>query len=391
MNEKLEAEELIDFIRSLYPNTETISLHEPQFSGNEKKYVCDAIDTTYVSSIGDFVGRFEGLIKVYTGACSSVATVNGTSALHSALYLSGVQQGDFVITQPLTFVATCNAIAYLKAEPIFCDVSPVTLGLCPQSVEQFLENHAVFDGKLCRHKDTGRKIAAMMPMHTFGHPAQIYELLDICKSWGLTLVEDAAESLGSQYKNKHTGTFGKFGAFSFNGNKIITTGGGGMLLARDEEDGKLAKHVTSTARLPHSFEFFHDQIGFNYRMPNLNAALGCAQIERISDYIKKKRELAKSYQKYFQNSDSLSFIEEPPGTRSNYWLNAVVCQDEGHRDYLISTLNEKNIGARPIWKLMNQLPMYRGALSAELANSDYFGSRVVCLPSSPPSLDKLEI
>ena len=302
---------IIDFIRSLYPNREIVPLHEPYFGGNEKRYVLDCIESTFVSSVGKYVDRFEEMIRDFTGAKYAIATVNGTAALHIALKLAGVQQGDLVITQPLTFVATCNAITYCGAEPVFVDIDPETLGMSPDSLESWLgQNVDIVDkglggletqySKLSQpsqpylaiHKATKRHIAACVPMHTFGHPCKIDRIVEICDRYNIPVVEDAAESIGSYYKGKHTGTFGKLGILSFNGNKTITTGGGGMILTDDNELGPLAKHITTTAKKPHPWKFEHDMIGYNYRLPNINAALGCAQMEMLPEILKNKRETA---------------------------------------------------------------------------------------------------
>lgn len=264
---------LVEFVRDTYQTNEFIPLHAPTFDGNEKAYVTETIESTFVSSVGKFVDEFEQKIEAYTGSAKAVAAVNGTAALHAALYMAGVERGDLVVTQALTFVATCNALYHMGVEPIFVDVSPVSLGLCPKAMDQYLAQHAEVTEKGCIHKQTGKRIRAVVPMHTFGHPVELDELIAVCLKWQLILVEDAAESLGSFYKGQHTGTFGDYAAISFNGNKVITTGGGGMILCKTQEQGARTKHVTTTAKVPHPFEFYHDEPGFNYRMPNLNAAL----------------------------------------------------------------------------------------------------------------------
>jgi len=371
---------LIDFVRDHYRTGEFIPLHAPVFRGNEKSYVLETIDSTFVSSVGAFVDRLEHDMAAYTGSPRAVATVNGTAALHVALRLVGVQHGDYVITQPLTFVATCNAIVYSGATPIFVDVDRHTLGLSPSALENWLQENAFRDdaGQCRRLADHG-VIRACLPMHTFGHPADLNGLLRVCGDWGLSLVEDAAESLGSIYHGEHTGTFGDVGTLSFNGNKIITTGGGGMLLC-GQELGERAKHLTTTAKQPHSYEYMHDELGYNYRLPNLNAALGCAQLEQLERYIAEKRQLAADYAACLAGSE-LAFVTEPDGCRSNYWLNAVICSNSAQRDQLLQATNEQGIMTRPIWQLMNRLPMYADAPSGELPNALWLEARVVNLPS----------
>lgn len=371
---------LIKFVRDHYRTGEFVPLHAPVFRGNEKSYVEETINSTFVSSVGAFVDRFERDMAAYTGSPRAVATVNGTAALHVALRLVGVGQGDYVITQPLTFVATCNAIAYCGAMPIFVDVDRNTLGLSPTAVEAWLaENAYRDDAGQCRRCEDDRAIRACLPMHTFGHPADISGLLRVCSDWGLPLVEDAAESLGSTYHGQHTGTFGDLGILSFNGNKIITTGGGGMLLA-SEALGERAKHLTTTAKQPHSYEYVHEELGYNYRLPNLNAALGCAQLEQLDAYISEKRELAAGYAACLAGSE-FTFISEPQECRSNYWLNALICPDRTQRDQFLQVTNEQGIMTRPIWRLMNRLPMYANAPAGELPNALWLEARVVNLPS----------
>jgi aminotransferase in exopolysaccharide biosynthesis len=374
--------QLIQFIRNMYRTNEFIPLHAPVFSGNEKLYLNQTIDTTYVSSIGKFVDDFEALTQIFTGTTRAVATVNGTAALQSALYLANVHPGDLVITQALTFVATCNAVSQLGAEPVFIDIDRKTFGLCPDATLNWLVTNAELDDAgCCRHKDTGKIIKAIIPMHTFGHPVRLDELLDISKKWNLCLIEDAAESLGSFYKGHHTGTFGRFGALSFNGNKIITTGGGGMLMCQAEDDGARAKHITTTAKVPHAYEYYHDELAFNYRMPNLNAALGCAQMEQLEEFIGKKRKIASMYKDFFSNSD-YHFVSEPDYGRSNYWLNTIICPNLEKRNALLKITNERNVMTRPVWQLMHRLPMFENALRDDLINSDWAAERLVNLPSS---------
>lgn len=372
---------VIDFIRSVYQTAEFIPLHEPKFVGNEKAYVIDCIDSTFVSSVGKYVDRFEQEMAKYTGAKYAVATVNGTAALHIALKLAGVGPDDEVITQSLSFVATCNAISYCGAKPVFVDVDRDTLGLSPESLEAFLSANATRTAGGCINKTTGRKISAIVPMHTFGHPCRIDAIADICEQFGIALVEDAAESLGSYYQGRHTGTFGKLAAFSFNGNKTITTGGGGMIITDDEALAKHAKHITTTAKIPHPYEFIHDEIGYNYRLPNINAALGCAQMETLPRLLESKRQVASAYAGFFKES-GVAFVTEPAHAKSNYWLNALVMEDLSARDRFLKELNEAGVMSRPIWRLMNEHDMFRDCQSSDLSNAKWLEERVVNIPSN---------
>ncbi|RCR58043.1 LegC family aminotransferase [Vibrio harveyi] len=382
MEYSMKATTIVEFVRDTYKTDEFIPLHAPTFGGNEKAYVMETIESTFVSSVGKFVDDFERKIEAYTGTAKAVATVNGTAALHAALYMADVQRGDLVITQALTFVATCNALYHMGAEPVFVDVSPVSLGLCPKAVDAFLEESAEVTDVGCIHKKTGRRIKAVVPMHTFGHPVELDELVAVCLKWNITLVEDAAESLGSFYKGKHTGTIGDFGAVSFNGNKIITTGGGGMVLCKTQELGARTKHVTTTAKVPHPYEFFHDEPGFNYRMPNLNAALGCAQMEVIQQYLKQKRLLAEGYKNFFKGTD-FNFVTEPEYAKSNYWLNAIVCPDKESREEVLACTNGSGVMTRPIWQLMHRLPMFENAIRGDLTYSEFIEAHLINLPSTP--------
>lgn len=380
---------LIEFIRATYQTDEFIPLHAPTFSGNELAYVTETIASTFVSSVGRFVNDFESKIEDFTKSPKAVATSSGTSALHTALYMAGVKCGDLVITQALTFVATCNTLYHMGAEPIFVDISKKSLGLSPSAVKAYLQEYAVIDEQgACIHRETNQIIRALMPMHTFGHPVELDELKLICQQWNLILIEDAAESLGSFYKGKHTGTVGEFGALSFNGNKIITTGGGGMLLASSIIDGERAKHITTTAKVPHPYEFYHDEAGFNYRMPNLNAALGCAQMESLPLFIKQKRALARHYQTFFESSD-LRFVKEPGYAKSNYWLNAVICPDIRYRNEILKITNEAGVMTRPVWQLMHRLPMFKNAMRSSLTNSEFIESHLINLPSYPTNLESI--
>lgn len=373
---------IVDFIKQTFRTDEFIPLHEPRFAGNEKKYLNDCIDSTFVSSVGKYVDTFEKEFAKTVGSKYAIATVNGTAALHISLILAGVKRDDEVITQPLTFIATCNAISYCGAKPVFVDVDLETMGLSPQSLEAFLkENCEVRDGK-CLNKTTGKIIKACVPMHTFGHPCKIDEIKAICDAWHVKLVEDAAESLGSYYKNKHTGTFGTVGAFSFNGNKIITSGGGGVIVTDDEALAKRAKHLTTTAKIPHPYEYVHDEIGYNYRLPNINAALLVAQLEQLETFLESKRALAKEYETFFSASENAQFIKEPQESSSNYWLQAVLLKDKDHRDKFLKFTNANGVMTRPIWRLMNELEMFQYCQCASLENAKYLEERVVNIPSS---------
>lgn len=379
-----------------------------QFSQATKKNISTSIDTTFVSSVGKFVDRFEEDMAKYTGAKKAVVCVSGTNALHMSLMLAGVERDDEVLTQALTFIATCNALSYIGAHPVFLDVDKTTMGLSPDAMKEWLQANAEIrdnktatkidiqshteyptlqyplepDTKACYNKTTGRRIKACVPMHTFGHPVRIEEIANLCKEWHIELVEDAAESIGSLYKGQHTGTFGRIGAISFNGNKTITTGGGGMLLFNDEELGKYAKHITTQAKVPHRWEFRHDHIGYNYRMPNINAALGCAQLENLDKYVASKRKVAAEYIEYFKNVDGIDFFAEPENTFSNYWLSAVVLKDKESQLAFLQETNDNGVMTRPIWELMNRLPMFENCQNDGLKNTIYFADRVVNIPSS---------
>ena len=373
--------ETISFIRDLYGKKEDfIPLHAPTFAGNEKKYLEECIDTTFVSSVGKFVDLFEQKIAEYTAAKQAVVCVNGTNALHIALKISGVEKGDEVITQPLTFIATTNAIVYAGAVPVFVDVDKDTMGLSPKSLEQFLQANAELRSNECFHKQTNRRIKACMPMHTFGHACRIEEIMDICERYHIEVVEDAAEAMGSYYKGKHLGTFAKIGAISFNGNKTITTGGGGVILTNDETIGKHAKHLTTQAKLPHAWEFVHDEIGYNYRMPNINAALGVAQLEQLDHFLANKRTTAEAYKNYFQKQ-GIAFFAERAEERCNYWLNAIILKNKEERDAFLTESNAKAVMTRPIWQLMNRLPMFKDCPKTDLSNAEWLEARVVNIPS----------
>ena len=371
------------FIRDTFNEPEAfIPLHAPCFMGNEKKYLGECIDTTFVSSVGQFVDRFEEMVADYTGAKKAVVCVNGTNGLHLALLLAGVERDDEVITQSLTFIATCNAISYIGAHSVFVDVDRDTMGLSPFALEEWLKEFVEIKDNTCFNKKTGRRIKACVPMHTFGHPVHLDELVEVCKKYHIELVEDAAESIGSFYKGKHTGTFGKVGVLSFNGNKTITTGGGGMLLFNDETLAKHAKHLTTQAKMPHRWEFVHDDIGYNYRMPNINAALGCAQMENLDKILANKRETAMKYKAFFQNREDVAFFDEPKNCQSSFWLNAILLKDKDARDNFLQYSNEQGVMTRPIWQIMNRLPMFADCQTDDLTNTKWFEDRVVNIPSS---------
>lgn len=374
-------DEFIEFTKKTFNNNKFIPLHEPRFIGNEKKYLNECIDSTFVSSVGKYVDEFEKIFASYVGSKYAIATVNGTAALHVSLILAGVEENDEVLTQPLTFIATCNAISYIKAKPIFIDVDLDTMGLCPKSLEEFLNNNCEIIDNKCINKTTGKTIKACVPMHTFGHPCKIDEIKKICDIWNIVLVEDSAESLGSFYKNKHTGTFGKVSAFSFNGNKIITSGGGGVIVTDDEVLAKRAKHLTTTAKIPHAFEYVHNEIGFNYRLPNINAALLVAQMENLEKFLASKKELASIYEEFFK-TQTIKFVQEPRDCNSNYWLQAVILKDIKQRDEFLNFTNKNGVMTRPIWKLMNELEMFKDCQKTDLTNAKYLEQHVVNIPSS---------
>jgi perosamine synthetase len=382
----------------------------PVFRGNEKKYMEECIDSTFVSSVGKFVDKFEIEMANYTGAKKAVACVNGTSALHLALKLVGVETGHEVITQPLTFIATANAINYCGAQPIFLDVDMDTMGLSPVALLNFIKTQTSYNPSTHQliNSSTHKQISACLPMHTFGHPARIDEIAEICSKYNLPVVEDAAESLGSFYKGEHTGTFGKVGVLSFNGNKIITTGGGGMLLFQDEDLAKKAKHLTTQAKIPHPWEFAHDETGYNYRMPNINAALGLAQLEQLPVFLQSKRQIAKAYNEFFSTLQQLNnstnqpinqstnqpinpstnqpinitFFKEPPDSQSNYWLNCILFNSREERDAFLKYTNENGVMTRPAWQLMNILPMFKDCQTDDSKNAKEFSDKLVNIPSS---------
>jgi len=374
--------DFVNFVHQLYGISDFVPLHAPCFFGNEKNFLNECIDSTFVSSVGPFVDRFEKEIAEYTGAKKAVVCVNGTNALHLAMILSGVKKGDEILTQPLTFIATCNAISYIGAHPVFIDVDLDTMGLSPFTLKKWLDKNAHIIGNECFNKFSGRRIKACIPMHTFGHPVHLDELIEVCLEYKIDLIEDAAESLGSFYKGKHTGTFGSIGALSFNGNKTITTGGGGMLLFNDIKLANHAKHLSTQAKVPHRWEFSHDEIGYNYRMPNINAALGCAQLENLEIIIKNKRETADKYAEFFKDSFDIEFFIEPKDCRSNYWLNTILLKDINAKEDFLNYTNDNGVMTRPAWTLMNKMPMFSACQTSDLKNAIDFENRVVNIPSS---------
>lgn len=372
----------IRFIRETFKELEAfIPLHAPYFGGNEKRYLLDTIDSTFVSSVGAYVNRFEEMMQEITGAKYAIATTNGTTALHLALIVAGVKRDEEVITQPLTFVATANAITHAQGIPVFVDVDKDTMGLSPKALEDFLVTNAEVKDGVCINKSTGRRIAACVPMHTFGFPCRIDDIATICERYGIALVEDAAESLGTYYKGQHTGNFGLVAAFSFNGNKTVTCGGGGAIITNDEKLAQHAKHLSTTAKIPHPYEFVHDEVGYNYRMPNLNAAVACAQLEQLQQILDNKRALADTYKNYFAGTD-IHFVTEAVDGKANYWLNTVVLKDLDARDAFLKATNDNKVMTRPIWKLMNKLVMYQHCQCGPLENSQWLEDRVVNIPSS---------
>lgn len=373
---------VVDFVKMQFPNQDFVPLHAPVFFGNEKKYLIDAVDSTFVSSVGEYVNRFEKMMCEITHSKYAIATVNGTSALHISLILSGVITGDEVISQSLTFIATCNAISYIGASPLFVDVDIDTLGMSPKSLLHFLEESAeIKEDGFTYNKLTGKRIKACVPMHTFGFPSRIDEIVDICKQYNIIVIEDAAESMGSYYKEQHTGTFGEMGTFSFNGNKTVTCGGGGAIVTNDETIAKKAKHLTTQAKLVHAWNFVHDEIGYNYRMPNINAALACAQLENLPTIVAYKRSLANAYANFFEKEE-FKFVKELAMTKSNYWLNTLLCKDKIHRDAFLKYTNENGVMTRPSWELMHRLVMFSKCYKTDLTNSEFLSDRIVNIPSS---------
>jgi perosamine synthetase len=374
-------EETINYIRNLYNSDAFIPLHEPCFMGNEKKYLNECVDSTFVSSVGEFVDEFELKLANYLGSKYVVATSNGTAALHIALMLSGVTKNDEVITQPLSFVATSNAIRYCDALPIFIDVDIDTMGLSPSALKTFLKLNTHVKNQKCINNSTGRVIKACLPMHTFGNPCRIDEIKEICKEYHLKLIEDAAESLGSTFKNKYTSTFGDFGIISFNGNKIITAGGGGCIVTNNCELARKAKHITTTAKIPHKWEYDHDAIGYNYRMPNINAALLLAQLENLDNFLVDKNLLANSYREFFRDKD-IDFFSPPINTSPNNWLNSIILKNKKQRNFFLQETNANKVMTRPIWTLLNKTIMFSKFQCGDLKNAYWLEDRVVNIPSS---------
>lgn len=374
-------ESVIAHIRELFPDQETISLHQPVFNGNEKKYVLNALDSTYVSSVGPYVDQFEKSLATFTGTSKAVAVVNGTAALQVALRLVGVKAGDEVITQALTFVATANAISHNSAVPVFVDVDKATMGMSPTALQLFLEEFGNKRKDGCYNKSSGRRIAACVPMHTFGFMCHMDEIVEICDDWNIPIVEDAAESLGSSYKGKPAGSFGEMAAFSFNGNKIITAGGGGAIVSKDVVLAEKAKYLTTTAKIPHSWEYIHDEIGYNFRMPNINASLLCAQLEQFDHIKNAKRKLFEDYSIFFDQSD-IQLKPIPEYTDWNYWLMSVEFENRAARDAFLKATNGAGVMTRPIWELMYRLPMYVKCQRDAQKNAEYLADRIVNIPSS---------
>lgn len=385
MKTTISAEKVVSILNEVIsPDKDFIALHEPSFQGNEWFYVKECLDTGWVSSVGKYVDKFEEMLKEFTGTKRAVAVVNGTAALHICLKLVGVERDDEVMIPALSFIATANAVAYCGAIPHFVDSSEETLGLDPVKLDEYLQEIAVVHDYACYNKQTGRRIKAVVPMHTFGHPVELDKLVDVCERYHLELIEDAAESLGSYYKGRHTGNWGRVSALSFNGNKIMTTGGGGAIITNDESLGQLAKHLTTTAKQPHAWEFVHDQVGYNYRMPNINAALGCAQLEQLPAFLAQKRALAHVYQDRFSDVEGVSFITEPNYCTSNYWLNTIRLKPEwSHlRDDILRLTNEHGLMTRPVWRLLSSLPMYEQAPRMDLTVALNLESSIVNIPSS---------
>jgi perosamine synthetase len=372
---------VIEKIQEIFGASDVIPLHAPIFNGNEKKYLNHCIDTTFVSSVGEYVDRFEEEMAQYVKSIHAIVCVNGTNALQIALQLVGVERDNEVITQPLTFIATANAISYCGAHPVFVDVDISTLGMSPESLRSWLSQNVKVQNNQSINLKTGRKISAIVPMHTFGHPCRIDEIIEIGHEFNIPVVEDTAESVGSTFKGKHCGTFARIGIQSFNGNKIITTGGGGMILTDDDELARKAKHITTQAKMPHKWDYVHDEIGYNFRMPNINAALGVAQLEQLDKFISAKRKLAIAYKAFF-NSVNIQFISEPEYARSNYWLNAIILSDRQERDLFLEETNNNGVMTRPVWRLMNKLPMFKNSQIGDLSNAEWLEDRVVNLPSS---------
>ena len=382
MNNEL-ALQTLDALRRVI-GTNPQQLHEPSFEGNEWVYLKDCLDSSYVSSVGKYVDKFEKDLTTYTGAKYAVAVVNGTAALHIALKLSEVSQDDEVLIPALTFVATANSVTYCNAVPHFVDIEEKTLGIDANKLRQYLTDVTVQKSGQCVNKKTGRIVRALVPMHTFGHPSDLEGLIGICDEFNLNMVEDAAEAIGSYYKGQHVGTFGLFGTLSFNGNKTITTGGGGAILTNNENLAKKAKHLTTTAKISHKWEFRHDDIGFNYRMPNINAALGCAQLEQLDSRLISKRNLFRLYSAVFAQVSGIKIFQEPENCKSNYWLQTLILEENesGNLKKILEATNESQIMTRPSWVLLNELKSFLDCPSMDLVVSKSLSSRIINIPSS---------
>jgi len=373
----------LDYIKSLYPNQNPVPLHAPVFMGKEKEYLAQCIDSTFVSYVGEFVNKFEAITAQFTGAKYAVAVVNGTAGLQIALQVTGVQHGDEVITQPLTFVATANAICHTGATPVFVDVDKDTLGMSPEKLEDWLKKNTFFDNKknAVINKITGKRISAIVPVYIFGHLIRIHEIIQVAEKYHLTVVEDSTEALGSFINGKHAGLFGELGILSYNGNKTITTGGGGMIITNNEKLAQRVKHITTTAKIPHPYEYVHDEIGYNYRLPNINAAVGYAQMEYIHTILENKKETALLYKNFFANSE-IEYINGMENTNPNYWLNAILLKDRKHRDEFLEYSNANGVITRAAWRLMNKLPMYQQCQAGDISNAEWLDDRIVNIPSS---------
>lgn len=374
---------VIDFIKSIYPNQNPVPLHAPVFMGKEKDYLEQCIDSTFVSYVGEFVNKFEEITAQFTGAKYAVAVVNGTAGLQIALQVAGVKYGDEVITQPLTFVATANAISHAGATPVFIDVDKDTLGMSPEKLEEWLKSNTFFDNNknAVINKVTGKRISAIVPVYIFGHLIRIHEIMQVAEKYHLTVVEDSTEALGSFVNGRHAGLFGELGILSYNGNKTITTGGGGMIITNNEKLAQKIKHITTTAKIPHSYEYIHDEMGYNYRLPNINAAVGFAQMEYIHTILENKRETAGLYQRFFATSE-IEYIKGSENVSPNYWLNAILLKDRKQRDEFLEYSNANGIITRAAWRLMNKLPMYQQCQTGDISNAEWLEDRIVNIPSS---------
>lgn len=374
------AHDILRIVRDVYGGNGPLPLHAPVFAGNERAYVESTIESTFVSSVGEYVDQFERMLEALTGSRHVIATTNGTTALHMALLLADVEPGDLVITQSLSFVATANAIAHASAVPAFVDIDMATLGLSPDALRAFLERECERVNGGVRHRASGRRVAACVPMHSFGFPCGVDAIAEVCEAWRIALVEDAAEALGSWRGTRHCGTTGRMGTLSFNGNKVCTTGGGGAIMTNDPAIAKRAKHLTTTAKVPHRWRFEHDAIGYNFRLPNLNAALGCAQLEQLDAFLRFKRALAERYQAAFTAAD-IPFVSEPDGTRANYWLCAILLRNEAERDACLEVTNDAGVMTRPVWEPLHTLPMFAQSPRGPLDVTAHVSARLVNIPS----------